>query len=126
MVSRVAVALVIAFVAAPYVLAADYDRIGSATAALPAPLRAAFEDSLAAASQAAVSAGPMAAPALDAAKDAFVHGCATGAFVLAVISAASALTVAIWAPGRARVTRKSDRVPPTKIAADARSETGSV
>ncbi|MEX3771939.1 MFS transporter, partial [Mycolicibacterium fortuitum] len=109
------------------VLAAGYSaRIDSATTALPPPLRAAFEDSLAAASQAAVSAGPMAAPALDAAKDAFVHGCATGAFVLAVISAASALTVAIWAPGRARVTRKSDRVPPTKIAADARSETGSV
>lgn len=109
MVSRVAVALVIAFVAAPYVLAADYDRIGSATAALPAPLRTAFEDSLAVASQAA----------------AFVHGGATGAFVLAVISAASAVTVAIWAPGRSRITRTPDRFRRVSVTTPTLGETGS-
>lgn len=108
------------------VLAAGYDdRIGSATAALLPPLRAAFEDSLAAASQAAASAGPMAAPALDAAKAAFVHGCATGAVVLAVISAASAVTVAIWAPGRSRVTRTPDRVRRAAVTTPTRGETGS-
>jgi hypothetical protein len=106
-VCHVAVALVIAFVAAPYVLAADYDdRVGSATAALPAPLRAAFEDSLAAASQAA----------------AFVHGGATGAFVLAVISAASAVTVAICEAGLSRVTPEPERIQPAVVVAATRIE----
>lgn len=108
------------------VLAAGYSaRIDSATTAPPPPLRAAFEDSLAAAGQAAAFAGPMATPALDAAKAAFVHGCATGASVLAVISAVSGVGVAVWAPGRSQITRKPGRVgPPATIATSARSETG--
>lgn len=83
------------------VLAAGYsDRVGATAAALPSPLRAAFEDSLAAAAQASLRVGPAADAAVAQAKLAFVHGCATGAFVLAMISAVSAVIVAVWAPRR--------------------------
>jgi hypothetical protein len=109
------------------VLAAGYgDRIESAATALPPPLRAAFEDSLAAANQAAASAGSVAAPALDAAKAAFVHGCAAGAFVLAVISAVSAVVVAIWAPGRQPGTQRQGHDSRAMGDTAARSETRSV
>lgn len=83
------------------VLAAGYsDRVESTAAALRQPLRAAFEESLATAVQAAHRVGPAADAAIAQAKSAFVHGCATGSFVLALISAVSALIVAVWAPGR--------------------------
>jgi hypothetical protein len=83
------------------VLAAGYSgRVAATAAALPPPLRAAFEDSLAAAAQAAHRVGPVADAAVEQARSAFVHGCATGAFALGVISAVSAVLVAVWAPGR--------------------------
>nr|WP_329602569.1 MFS transporter [Mycolicibacterium phocaicum] len=83
------------------VLAAGYsDRVESTAAALRQPLRAAFEESLATAVQAAHRVGPAADAAIAQAKSAFVHGCATGSFVLALISAVSAVIVAVWAPGR--------------------------
>jgi Na+/melibiose symporter-like transporter len=83
------------------VLAAGYsDRVESTAAALRQPLRDAFEESLATAVQAAHRVGPAADAAIAQAKSAFVHGCATGSFVLALISAVSAVIVAVWAPGR--------------------------
>jgi EmrB/QacA subfamily drug resistance transporter len=83
------------------VLAAGYsDRIANHLAALPAPLRQPFGDSLAAATEAARIGGPALEPALDAARAAFVHGCHMGALALTAIAAAAALAVAFWAPGR--------------------------
>lgn len=85
------------------VLAARYtDGIASTLPAVPAAAREPFTESLAAALQVVEASGPSAQHLADVAKAAFVDGIAQASTVLAVISAASAVILTAWAPGRQR------------------------
>ncbi len=83
------------------VLAAGYtNRITPALSSLPGPAREPFSDSLAAALQAADQSGPAREQLATIAKSAFMHGYGHAGVVLSGITVASALILAIWAPGR--------------------------
>ena len=87
------------------VLAAGYtERIQPVLPTLPPPVREPFSDSLAAALQVAERSGPSAQQLAELAKAAFVHGNSQAALVLTVITAVSASVLAVWAPGRERLT----------------------
>jgi MFS family permease len=82
------------------VLAAGYThRIQPALPRLPEPARGPVADSLAAALQVADEAGPVARPLAEFAKAAFVHGSGQAALVLAALTAAGAIVLALLAPG---------------------------
>lgn len=94
------------------VLAAGYShRIQPVLPTLPSPVREPFSDSLAAALQVADRSGPAGAHLADVAKAAFVHGNSQAALVLTVITAVSALALAVWAPGRSRAEQRHGRSP---------------
>nr|WP_280389209.1 MFS transporter [Nocardia wallacei] len=83
------------------VLAAGYThRIQPALARLPEPARGPVADSLAAALQVADQAGPVAAPLAEFAQAAFVHGSGQAALALAALTTATAIVLAVLAPGR--------------------------
>ncbi|MFC9969197.1 MFS transporter [Nocardia ignorata] len=82
------------------VLAAGYtQRIQPALPRLPESAREPVADSLAAALQVAEKGGPAAQPLAEYAKAAFVHGSGEAALVLAAITAAGAIVLAVLAPG---------------------------
>jgi len=83
------------------VLAAGYtDRIRPMLSTLPPPVREPVSESLAAALQVAERAGPSGRSMADVAREAFIHGNSQAALMLTVITAISALIIAVWAPGR--------------------------
>ncbi|KMO81098.1 Multidrug resistance protein stp [Mycolicibacterium chlorophenolicum] len=87
------------------VLAAGYtDRITPALPGLPGPARGPFSDSLAAALQAGEKSGPAREQLATIAKSAFMHGYGHAGVVLSGITVASALILAIGAPGRRDAT----------------------
>ncbi|MFI8569570.1 MFS transporter [Rhodococcus sp. NPDC078407] len=83
------------------VLAAGYvQHIQPALPQLPEPARGPVADSLAAALQVADRAGPAGQPLAEFAKAAFVHGSGQATLALAALTAAGALVLAVFAPGR--------------------------
>ncbi|MBF6538597.1 MFS transporter [Nocardia farcinica] len=83
------------------VLAAGYSaRIGPVLPQLPEPAREPVGSSLAAALEVADRAGPQAAPLVDLAQAAFVHGMQNAALALGVSSVVAAVVLGAWAPGR--------------------------
>lgn len=83
------------------VLAAGYtNRIHPILSQLPNTERQPVSDSLAAALQVADHAGPAGLQLAREANAAFIHGTHNAAMILAAITAASAVIVAVWAPGR--------------------------
>ena len=83
------------------VLAAGYvQHIQPALPQLPEPARGPVADSLAAALQVADRAGPAGQPLAEFARAAFVHGSGQATLALAALTAAGALVLAVFAPGR--------------------------
>lgn len=88
------------------VLAASYtDHLQPVLPMVPPPVREPVADSLAAALQAVDRSGPSGQPIAEIAREAFVHGTSQAALALTVITAISALAIALWAPGRRRPQR---------------------
>lgn len=83
------------------VLAAGYtNRIQPALPSLPDAAREPFSDSLAAALEVTDRVGPVGQQLADIAKSAFIHGHERAAIGLSIFTAASAVVLAFWAPGR--------------------------
>ncbi|ASW54647.1 MFS transporter [Plantactinospora sp. KBS50] len=83
------------------VLSAVYrDRIGPATAELPAPIRAAAGESISGAYGVADALGPAGRAVLGAANDAFVSAMHGAALLAAVITAVGIVVTLRWMPGR--------------------------
>jgi EmrB/QacA subfamily drug resistance transporter len=88
------------------VLAAVYaQRIHPALGYLPQPARQPVSKSLAAALEVARRAGPRGDPLAQFARIGFLHGVDRAVIVLAVLSFAGALLMAVWAPRRQRTIR---------------------
>ena len=84
------------------VLAAGYSHnVAPAIERLPPEARGPVTDSLAGALEVADRAGPAGRQLADFAKSAFLHGTEQSAIVLALIAAAGAAILLVWAPGRA-------------------------
>ncbi len=83
------------------VLAAGYaNRIDPVLAQIPAAARIPVSNSLAAALEVADHAGPQGVQLTRYATAAFIHGAHNAALILAVITAVSAVIIAVWAPTR--------------------------
>ncbi|EGD56327.1 MULTISPECIES: MFS transporter [Actinomycetes] len=94
------------------VLAAGYSHnIAPAIARLPPEARGPVADSLAGALEVADRAGPAGQQLADFAKSAFLHGVEQSAIVLALIAAAGAAILLVWAPGRASPDAGASRSP---------------
>jgi hypothetical protein len=88
------------------VLAAVYaQRIHPALGYLPQPARQPVSKSLAAALEVAHRAGPRGGPLAQFARTGFLHGVDQAVIVLAVLSFAGALLMAVWAPRRPHAIR---------------------